>query len=100
MKIDIIHHDEDTVRVTIACRHTDAGIDRLKRHIEACEEKIRGKSEGEIVFVELSSALYFEVVDNRSFVYTSDRVIEIEKKLHISRRYAREIKNRLGMIGG
>ncbi len=82
MRIDIIHHEEDTIRVTIACKHSNAGIDRLKRHIEAWEERIKGKSEGQTVFVELSRVLYFETVDNRSFAYTSDQVVEIEQKLY------------------
>lgn len=148
MQIDIVNHEEDSIRVTIACKHTDACVYRLKRHIELFDERIRGKSDKETVFVELSDVLYFEVVDNHSFVYTSDKVIEIEQKLYeleqflsqqkifvrssksqiinmnkiirlkpelnrtiqatmcngerlyISRRYVRELKKRLGIIGG
>lgn len=82
MEVEIIKQKEEKIRVTIACNQVDERIFRLKRHIEAFHERIQGRKEGQVVFVELSEILYFEVVDNRSFLYTSDDVLEIEQKLY------------------
>lgn len=82
MKVDIIRQEEQEVRVTIACNHVDETIFRLKRHIESFHKRIRGRKENQIVFVEASEILYFEAVDNRSFLYTSDEVLEVEEKLY------------------
>ena len=82
MEINVVQHKEEKVKVTIACKHINETIIKLKKHISLFDEKIQGKKEKEVVFVEISEALYFEVVDNRTFLYTKDDVVEVEAKLY------------------
>lgn len=70
MEVQIIKHAEALMKVIIACREEDEKVRKLKKHIELFDERIQGKRDNEIVFVELSEVFYFEVVDNRTFIFT------------------------------
>lgn len=50
--------------------------------IEHIKEKLQAKRENEWCFVNLLDVLYFESVDNRTFLYTKDDVMEIKQRLY------------------
>ena len=81
MNIDIMEHAKD-LRVTIQCRQVDEQVNRLKSHIELFDNKSQAKMENEFCFVNAIDVLYFESVDNRIFLYTEDRVMEVKQRLY------------------
>lgn len=82
MEVTVVKHEEKDLKVRIFCCQIDGKVKKLKQHIELFDENIRGKRNNETVFVKLSEVLYFEVVDNRTFLYTVDDVLEVEQKLY------------------
>lgn len=82
MEVAVVKQEEKNLKVTIFCCQIDERVRKLKKHIELFDENIRGKRNKETVFVKLSEVLYFETVDNRTFLYTVDDVLEVEQKLY------------------
>lgn len=82
MDIQIIEQIEDSPQVIIKCRKIDDEIIRLKEHIELFDKKLQAKKENELYFVPVSDVLYFETVDNRTFLYTEDSVLEVRQRLY------------------
>lgn len=82
MDIQIIEQAEDSPQVIIRCRRIDKDVMRLKRHIELFDKTLQAKKENEIHFVPLSEVLYFESVDNQTFLYTADDVLEVRQRLY------------------
>ncbi len=82
MDIQIIEHIKEKLQVIIKCRQIDDEIMQLKYHIEMFDKKLQGKKDNELYFVNSSDVLYFESVDNRTFLYTRDDVMEIRQRLY------------------
>lgn len=82
MDIKIVEHKENHIQVIIKCRQVDHEVMKLKSHIELFEHKLSAKKENELYFVNSSDVLYFESVDNRTFLYTQDDVMEIKQRLY------------------
>lgn len=82
MDIQIIEHIKGNLQVVIKCRQIDDEILRLKYHIEMFDKKIQAKKDNEWCFVNLLNVLYFESVDNRTFLYTRDDVMEVKQRLY------------------
>ena len=82
MDIQIIEHIKEKLQVIIKCRQIDDEIMRLKYHIELFDKKLQAKKDDEWRFVSLFDILYFESVDNRTFLYTKDDVMEIKRRLY------------------
>lgn len=82
MDIQIIEHIDDSPQVVIKCRKIDEEVIRLKKHIELFDKTLRAKKENEMFFVHLSDVLYFESVDNRTYLYTEDSVLEVKQRLY------------------
>ena len=82
MEIQIIEGSHGGLQVTIKCEKVNEEVLRLKSHINLFRGKLTAKRDHETVFVELSEVLYFESVDNRTFLYTSDEVMEIKHRLY------------------
>lgn len=81
MNIDIVEQKKD-LQVIIECKQINEQIIRLKSHIELFDNKIQAKSENEVCFINSADVLYFESVDNRIFLYTEDKVMEIKQRLY------------------
>ena len=73
---------KDSIKVTIFCNKITKRIQKLRTHIEAFDERIKGKQEGEVVYARMAEALYFEAVDNRTFLYMEQQVMEVEQRLY------------------
>lgn len=82
MDIQIVEHKEETLQIIIKCRQIDNEIMRLKYHIELFDNKLSARKENELYFIHSSDVLYFESVDNRTFLYTVDDVMEIKQRLY------------------
>lgn len=82
MDIQIIEQIKGRLQVVIKCRQIDDEIMRLKYHIEMFDQKLQVKKDNEWCFVNLLDVLYFESVDNRTFLYTEDDVMEIKQRLY------------------
>lgn len=83
MKVIITKNSEITeVSVEIHCREIDAGITKLNNYISNYDERIRANCEDGTGYIGLNEVLYFESVDNRTFLYTADRVLTTEMKLY------------------
>ena len=82
MDIQIIEGSHGGLQVIIKCEKANKEVFRLKSHIDRFHEKLTAKRNHETVFVELSEVLYFESVDNQTFLYTADEVMEIKHRLY------------------
>lgn len=82
MNIQIIEQIKETLQVVIKCRQIDDEIMRLKYHIELFDKKLQAKKDNEWCFVNLLDVLYFESVDNRTFLYTKENVMEVKQRLY------------------
>lgn len=82
MDIQIIEQIKETLTVVIQCRKIDDEVMRLKTHIELFDHKLYAKKDDEYYFVNSSEVLYFESVDNHTFLYTPENVMEIRQRLY------------------
>lgn len=90
MDIQIIEHIKNTLSVVIQCRKIDDEVMRLKTHIELFDNKLYAKGADEYRFINSSEVLYFESVDNRTFLYTKEDVMEIKQRLYELEDYLSE----------
>ena len=77
-----MEHLKETLQVVIKCRQIDDEVIRLKCHIELFDRKLQAKKDGEWYFINSSDVLYFESVDNHTFLYTEDDIMEIKLRLY------------------
>lgn len=82
MNIQIVEHIKESLQVIIKCRQINDEIIRLKCHIELFDRKIQAKKDNELYFVDAFDVLYFESVDNRTFLYTENDVMEVKLRLY------------------
>ena len=82
MDIQIIENMKETLQVVINCRQIDDEVMRLKCHIELFDKKLQAKKDNELYFINSFDVLYFESVDNRTFLYTEDDVLEVRQRLY------------------
>ena len=82
MDIQIVEHLKETLQVVIKCRQIDDEVIRLKCHIELFDRKLQAKKDGEWYLINSSDVLYFESVDNRTFLYTEDEIMEVKQRLY------------------
>lgn len=75
--------------VEIHCSVIDSDIEKLNTYISNYDKRIKANDESETLYVELSDILYFESVDNKTFIYTADRILTTSMKLY-------EIEEKLG----
>lgn len=90
MEIQIMEQMEDALKVLIQCRKADNEVLRLKTHIELFDNRLYAKKGNEYCFVNTSEILYFETVDNHTFLYTLEDVLEIRQKLYELEDYLSE----------
>ncbi|SCX03528.1 transcriptional regulator, LytTR family [Lachnospiraceae bacterium YSD2013] len=89
MRVNIIENsDTKEIFAEIHCTEVTAEVRRLESYIANFDGRIKGECDREVCYVEIKDILYFESVDNKTFIYTEDKVLtaelrlyEIEKKL-------------------
>ncbi len=77
-----IREKQEQLAVTIECPAIDRQVERLKKHIEIFDNRILAKKDGNTVNVVTKEVLYFEAVDNRSFLYLKNEVLEVKPRLY------------------
>ena len=82
MNIQIVENIKEALYVVINCRKIDDEVMRLKCHIEMFDKKLQAKKDNELHFINSFDVLYFESVDNRTFLYTEDDVLEVRQRLY------------------
>jgi len=82
MDIQIMEGMDKSPRVIIECKEINDEILRLKAHIRLFHARLTAHTEGKTVFVDAVNALYFESVDDHTFVYTADAVMEVDYRLY------------------
>ena len=82
MDIQIVENMKEILQVIIHCRQIDDEVMRLKCHIELFDQKLQAKKDNELHFINPFDVLYFESVDNRTFLYTVDDVLEVKQRLY------------------
>lgn len=68
--------------VIIKCKEMDEEVLRLLARIRIQDKKITGSKRGTLHILDLKSILYFESVDNQTFIYTSEDTYESNLKLY------------------
>ena len=82
MKVTIKNDIDSGTIVEIHCKEVTGETERLERYISRFDERITGASEGQTYNIDISSILYIESVDKKTFLYTSRRVFSTEKRLY------------------
>lgn len=82
MNIKIVEDIKSSFQVIIKCKIINEEVFRLRRHIELFDKKLYAKKDNEMFLINSSDVLYFDSVDNRTFLYTNDDVMEIKQKLY------------------
>ena len=82
MDIQIVENIKEALQVVINCRQIDDEVIRLKCHIELFDKKLQAKKDNELHLINSFDVLYFESVDNRTFLYTEDDVLEVKQRLY------------------
>lgn len=82
MDIKIFEDIKNTFQVIIQCKKIDKEVLRLKKRIELFDKKLYAKKNNELFLISSSDILYFDSVDNHTFLYTNDDVMEIKQKLY------------------
>ncbi|WP_310603131.1 LytTR family DNA-binding domain-containing protein [Anaerosporobacter sp.] len=82
MNIQIIEDIKEALQIIIKCKQKDDEVIRLKTYIELFDKKLQAKKDNAFYFVNVSEVLYFESIDNRTFLYTKDDVMEIKQRLY------------------
>ena len=92
MDIQIIEHIKETLSVIIQCNKIDDEVMRLKSHIESFDNKLYAQKDGTQFWVNSLEVLYFESVDNHTFLYTQEDVMEIKQDRYeqMSQKYSEE----------
>ena len=82
MTIRIIENSETALQVIIECRKADEEVMKLKSHIELVENKLQARLDDKTFLINPADVLYFESVDDHTFLYTADNVYEIKHRLY------------------
>ena len=82
MNIRIIENINEFFEIIIKWPKADASVMKLKKHIEAFEERQKVIGNDKHYLISPLEVLYFESVDNRTFLYTETQVLEIKKRLY------------------
>ena len=82
MNIRIIEDIENPLQVIIECRKADEEVMRLKSHIELFDNKLQARLDDKVYLISSADVLYFESVDDRTFLYTQENVYEVKYRLY------------------
>ena len=83
MRVEVTKDQADgSAYVEIHCREITAEVGKLKAYIANYKSGIKGTDGGETYIVPLSSILYVESVDKKTFIYTGDKVLRCDRRLY------------------
>ena len=83
MKVYVTENEKlKDVEVQIHCEKDTSEVEHLADYVRAYGQIITGKLDGEIVKVNSRDVLYFESVDDTTFIYTRDKILKSAMKLY------------------
>ncbi len=82
MKVTVSKDIESGTAVEIHCREVTPETERLVRYIRRYDERITGTADGQTHNIQIEDILYIESVDKKTFLYTSGKVLQTEKRLY------------------
>lgn len=83
MKIRVNENPEiKELEVVINCKQVDQLVYDVKKSLEYLNKVITGKIEGRSYTLTPNQIYYFESIDNKVFVYSKDKVYDINLKLY------------------
>ena len=83
MKVYVTENENiKDVEVQIHCEKKTSDVERLTNYVRAYGQIITGKLDGQIVNVNIRDVLYFESVDDTTFIYTRDKILKSTMKLY------------------
>ena len=82
MKVTIKNDIDTGTIVEIHCKEVTSETERLQRYISRFDERITGTCDGGSYNIDISSILYVESVDKKTFLYTSRKVFLTDKRLY------------------
>lgn len=83
MKVTVVQiADDEQEEITVKCHKDSKGIESLLQSISAVADGITARKDGEIFKVRLIDVFWFEVVENRAFLYCEHDVYECKLKLY------------------
>lgn len=77
---DINPGDEE--QIIIRCKNLDDTVLKLISELKAGQKKLTGIKDGMITMIDTKNVYYFEVVDNKVFIYCKQNVYESKLKLY------------------
>ena len=81
MKVEIQEGFAD-IEVIIKCPEVTDEVRRLESLLQVCEQRVSCVKNGVTHLIDKQHVLYFESVDKRCFIYTTDDVFETYLKLY------------------
>ena len=79
-----IHTDENVreMELTVTCSHMTPKIEKLLAMVRMMDMQLTGIQGGETYLIDISSVLYIDTVDKKTFLYTEKQVYESNLKLY------------------
>lgn len=83
MKV-VINKNKDVgdIEVIINCNTEDENIHKIVNAIQLIELKFMCRKDNKVFYIYLDNVLYFESVDRKTFVYTSNDIYETDKRIY------------------
>ncbi len=83
MKVTVVNiPDDEEEEITVRCHNRANGLSELIECLSNVVDGIAAYKDGEIYKVHLNDVFWFEVVENRSFLYCENDVYECKIKLY------------------
>lgn len=87
IKIEQISSGEN--EIIVKCQHIDSEVQQLLNYLKGSIEKIVVHNDNEKILISPDDVFYVESVDNKTFVYTDDAVMESQDTLfYIENKYS------------
>ena len=83
MKVKIIKDSTVTeTEITVRCASVDESLKKLLDEIEFCNSKLTAKHGDKTFFLSAETVYYIESVDEKTFIYSKDKVYDCDSKLY------------------
>ncbi len=83
MKIRVKESPEnEEIEVVINCKTNDDYVKEIKQSLTYLNKIITGKLNGRLYTLKPNVIYYFDAIDNKTFVYTKDKIFDVNLKLY------------------
>lgn len=81
LKITVEHISTGENEIVLKCRQLDSEIQKILAYLKESMEKLVAQKDGEKFLLLSDEVFYVESVDNKTFIYTKDAVMESQDSL-------------------